>query len=772
MIDFTCPGCQSPHKANEAFAGRRAKCVRCGATLHIPHISGEATFAEHAVLETDEEREQRFEYARQMAAEEGAAENGESAVDPTKKRKKPLRLLAAILAFLLIGGGICYFVFMGEPPPVVKKKEAPPIEEELPPPPPPVVEAPKVVVPPPPAPILVNADRLHLEYIRDQKGTDAKYGGKLLEVRGNCFNFLVARLEFQTSTAGGDVAIGGIRAVLPAYLNHFGEDKEVGLALLGSMAAPALAVPGVRPTAGRPVAVRGVYWGSGNLKNAQLVRLMAPADDLYLGKPVIVEGVVLGVDEGDHGAAIVTFVPATTVPVVTISCRFLVATSKEAQKLRPGDRTIIGGTCSGRDWLTVKLENCAIGNPPGGAGGTPVRVAAPKLMADYEADLLRYPPIPPDLPPLKVSAEQLAVAYRENAATAEAKYAMRRLIVTGYVLRREERTKTVRFETGTDSGGWTVRSALLPADYARVPTDEPELSFIGDFYGKGSSNLLQLESAKHFDPDAGNPNVQLLTADYLPTAPGRQWTALRVAYTDAPKNVKVTPFAKPKPHEQQVSKLQYRILPDRRMQAVLLQSGSTTGKTLFADDAPEIKWFGKPLPVAGPFAKIVETAKFRTTEWYVELGIAYPKGGGDDAPPAGADPKDAGYQWQPFLRLNSKVGRVWTHEPAPGVSIKMAVESFGKDTAGRPTVKLLSVMTDAKFKGKRLETELVLVKGIGEVKRVLTLHDSEGAKVLMEQKLDGEPKQVEELTLERVAEVKRFLDAFGRAAVRRIIPGG
>ena len=208
------------------------------------------------------------------------------------------------------------------------------------------------------------------------------------------------------------------------------------------------------------------------------------------------------------------------------------------------------------------------------------------------------------------------------------------------------------------------------------------------------------------------------------------------------------------------------------MVAVLVQQGSTPAKSLFAADAPEIKWLGKPSPTAGSFAKVVESAKFRITDWYVELGVAGPQFGSDAAPPAGADPRDSGYRWQPFLRLNSKVGRIWTHEPAPGVAVKTAVDSFGKDAAGRPSVKLVSVMTDAKFKGKRLETEFVLVKGIGEVKRVVTLHDADGAKVVMEQMLAGEPKQVEPPPLERVAEAYRFLNAVGRAAVRRVIPGG
>ena len=36
MIPFTCPGCRTAHTANEAFAGMRAKCIRCGTTLFVP----------------------------------------------------------------------------------------------------------------------------------------------------------------------------------------------------------------------------------------------------------------------------------------------------------------------------------------------------------------------------------------------------------------------------------------------------------------------------------------------------------------------------------------------------------------------------------------------------------------------------------------------------------------------------------------------------------------------------------------------------------------
>ncbi len=39
MIQFTCPGCANSHAADETFAGLRARCVVCGASIRIPKTS-------------------------------------------------------------------------------------------------------------------------------------------------------------------------------------------------------------------------------------------------------------------------------------------------------------------------------------------------------------------------------------------------------------------------------------------------------------------------------------------------------------------------------------------------------------------------------------------------------------------------------------------------------------------------------------------------------------------------------------------------------------
>ncbi len=740
MIKFTCPGCHCAHQANDAFANRRAKCVRCGATIVIPQHDGVAWYSEEATELPD-----GTEIASNEPMDEEIEEQFE---EPAPPRKSKRALIVAILAFLLIGGAVYYFVLMGDAPPPAKKAVVA-IEEDKP-------ELPAVIVPPvetkivpvvvvaTPDPIQINADRLALELIQDPKATDAKYANKLLEVQGNCLSFLVAKLEFQTATAGGDVAVGGIKAVLPEFLNRFAEDKEQPMALLGGMVLVSLTPPDDKPKPGKPVAVRGVYWGSGNLKEARLVRLSSPADTRYLRKPVLIEGEVFGVSESDNGSAEVLFYLPTTVPLVNLSCRFLVSTSPEALKLKRGQKVVIGGTCSGRDWTTVRLDNCSIGNPPGN-GGPPISVTTNQLISDYEADLLRYPPIPADSPPIRVTAEQLANAYRLNAKEAEERFAMKRLIVSGYLLPREPRGSTVKFETGTDSGKIEVKAAMLPVEYSHLPTDEPELCLLGNFYGKGSSSVLQLEDARYFDPDSANSNVQRLTADYFPMEANRTWNVLRVNFTEPPSApVKLPKFGpKPKPIEHVVTKLHYRINSDKVLQTLQLQAGTIPFESAFPD-ASAVKWVGKPMPLTSPFVPIIETIKLRTTDWFVEYGTRTPKT--DDERPAsvpGTDPKDAGLNWQPLLRLNSKLGRVWSYELAPGVRVQTAVESFGNDSTGRPSVRLLSTLTDDKVKSRQIETAVTLVKGVGEVLRVVTLHDGDSSRVVMEQRIESESKPAE-----------------------------
>lgn len=123
MIKFTCPGCHCAHQANDAFANRRAKCVRCGATIVIPQHDGVAWYSEEATELPD-----GTEIASNEPMDEEIEEQFE---EPAPPRKSKRALIVAILAFLLIGGAVYYFVLMGDAPPPAKKAVVA-IEEDKP----------------------------------------------------------------------------------------------------------------------------------------------------------------------------------------------------------------------------------------------------------------------------------------------------------------------------------------------------------------------------------------------------------------------------------------------------------------------------------------------------------------------------------------------------------------------------------------------------------------------------------------------------------------
>lgn len=139
MIHFTCPGCKAAHTANEAFADRRAKCVRCGASMYIPREDGEATFAPYGVLDRANSGPASAAGSGPNSAaqneQEGKAGRGEG---ETGRRRNNLGLVIGILILLLIAGIVAY-IFLRPKPAEPTKKADPPVQttEPTPEPPPP-----------------------------------------------------------------------------------------------------------------------------------------------------------------------------------------------------------------------------------------------------------------------------------------------------------------------------------------------------------------------------------------------------------------------------------------------------------------------------------------------------------------------------------------------------------------------------------------------------------------------------------------------------------
>jgi hypothetical protein len=443
MIRFICPGCQHSHKANPSFAGLRAKCIRCGAAILIPKVQQKSPGPSKAKedefnLEDDLSSGGRIpsqsdhsatyppidEAVSSSVDSDGTAElvqpsgtvdddnefgsnldgsdnpdltDGSSASafdDPAdeeshrqstsrKKRGKLNPKLVFLMLLLIAGGGAVYYFFFRKAPsiPTPKKTEILP-QEEMPEQFPPPYEFVGPILPPapPPEPIRMNAEQLNAELARDFQATNAKYAGKLMELQGECERFQSARLTYRVNSTDSQIS-----AVLPIYLSKFRDEDGKPIApasmpaLLGGWYTMIELPPEIKPIPGRPVAVRGVYRSDGEMIQADLVRLQAPADELYLGKMLTVVGKVAGDEEDENGLKQVTFAKWSSSGFVDIRCRMTkLATS--TLRVKTGDTIAITGKCSGRKNYRVWLENCSVLKP----GGNPL--SALKLAADHSGE--------------------------------------------------------------------------------------------------------------------------------------------------------------------------------------------------------------------------------------------------------------------------------------------------------------------------------------------------------------------------------------------------
>lgn len=730
MLLFYCPGCRAEHKANQAFAGRRAQCVRCGAAMRIPATSGldgvlipapdeEPPAAADEEMDIDalavrdgEEREQYQPDESDPTADEQAAGN------PWPRR---LGVLAALLAV-----GVAGYVFTrpGSPPPKPAAKVVPePEAEEPPPPPPPPTVTPTEFVGPPRPPEEVyafTADRFMEEHTLGRAAFEERYKGKLVEFQGTCYRLAGGRLIFNNHVRTRDDESFWAAADLPAFAVPDAQ-RDALRAALGPGPTANLDRPPVTPAPGRPAAVVGRYLGGKLLKNARLLRVTAPADEKYLKRRVTLTGVFSHLGGHEDGTPLF-FEPETTTDLVHVECLFRPPLRDALRTIPKGQTVTVTGVCSGRsDFYFIRFDNCTLG------GGGDVAANVWPLVREYEADIRPVPPADRTAPPLAVTVEQLSRAYQENPAAADAKYRQKYLAVSGRVLARTPAARQVQFEVETDVKVRVV-AAFTPANFARVPADEPAVGVRCVCHGLDAGGVLRLESCEAFDPDDGDPAVPRLTADYFPLKAGAEWTAVRLLDPNPPPEP-AKPAAKPaKPPAYSVLRLHYKMAEDGRLVAALVQKG-TTPDTAAATAA--VKW-GAKLPRPTP----VQDQRFRVGEAYLEVGT--PKVPPPERPKAVQDL----FAWAPFLRLGAKPGRDWAHEDAAaGTTTQYRATKFFADARGRPAVRVIATATGTapKAAGGRQETAMVFVKGVGLVSQKVELYPAEGPSRVVFEEAREEP---------------------------------
>lgn len=798
MIDFVCPGCLSTHSANEAFAGLRARCVVCGAAIVIPESSGEvatgwdlgshasgsagpmpskpsipASRSSRPVALDEEEQEENLEDLDELEEmeeieeqeEEGAIEDDtfeespprvrkrpiasgedmllfnklddeellgedsesepgvkakkkkkksknvdsfeapetteavtplEEAVSAEERRKRQLRIgIAIVVTILCVSMAIYVAFFRGEtppklepPPPPPPKKEPPPKKVD-PPPPPPVEPAP---APRPYRPTnQFTAASFYLERSADPAGFDKTYGD----------SYVIIQATHARTSPTGVITLAessddptGIVCMPP---------KPRGpqpAATQPEPSAPVSASTALKP--GQSVTIRGIYVPPLRLIESEVVKTGSAADAEYVDKDIEITGTVAQTNPDAVGERFpsVTLEPTTTDSPITIRCLFPVLEQEKISKLTPGQAVTIRGRCEGRLFRTVRLHNCSFVAPTDPPDPSYTRIASDQFFAAYEMDLLPAPRPRPETTAIPVSSEHLASAFETNLKLANANYRFVPVQVSGRILERRPSNRTIVLESRTNDR-YQIVAAFSPANFAMV-RNEKEVLVRGVCVGVRDVRFIRIENAELL---ALEPR---LVAEFLPFEPGRE-----LLYESlSPGKAKDNP----------ITQLKVRMNDTDMIGTVAIRSGTFPGGTLFGDQSLQPRWTRDLTKLKVPPTPVI--SQHRLKDETIEIR-PFP------TPPIQPSP-----WWDPVLKLGCKKKESWSSEMPDGRTVTYTVLDFRKDETLREVVELRRVLKNPKVPNIWEESVITYVRGLGEVRRIVTSQTITGTAVaVMEMRL-------------------------------------
>jgi hypothetical protein len=707
MIRFICPGCNTPHDANETFTGLTARCIRCGATLQIPAENGIATLVDEDSLGTTR----------------GKTGTKEPDSAPIWKQRKAQ--IGAGVGVVVLAAALYYFTSDDPPPeppppapkPAAPKKEEPPPKEEEPPPSFPEAPAPhrKVMGP-------YTAARLMAERAADPTGFDRKYAGRLLLVRGvvtaaqtsGCTVGAIddkgipcqwlkpaptpplapqvitpklpiaktpdAKLPDPKSVPGAPAAKGSQKAA---------DAKQIAGNLPQGKAEPQPPIapnPPPKLVVGQPVTVRGDYAGLLRLTDAEVVSTSCPGDEQLLNRDFQVTGIALPrvMPKEFSRYAMLTLEPPTTDTPITLQCYFRLGQEESVGLVKPGQRVTIRGRCSGRVKGVVRFDNCTLVAPTDPPDQTFAEVSVERVFEAYEDDLRVNPRTDRSVPPIRFAPERLAEAFEVNPVQAASDFQDKYVEITGRVVDRRPATRTIVFETGTNRQ-FQVTAAFIPSQFLLLP-DDRVITIRGVCTGVGGRAYVQVESAEYVDPDG--PDAPRTVADYLPLRATRPLFFHHLTPAKATDNP--------------IQRIRLTYLDPDLIQTTPVLVGTFPGTSLFGSDGHRPRWT-VDLTKQNPPTTLT---KYRVRDGYIEIQQA-------------AQGTNVAPWWDPVFRIGRKRGDFWSAESGDGRLVRYTINGFTKDETGKDQVEIGRLLTHTKDPNKREETTIVYTLGVGEVRRTI-----------------------------------------------------
>ena len=741
MIEFACPGCTKPLEANRAFAGFETRCLRCGTVIRIPPKSGDAAptltsaglpkprraAASQLPQEPDDsapEQESGLEPGpasatatleepplakrRSLKAEREPEPVGEAPAEAppvvatgANKRKKQ-KIIGGSAAGAILVIVLLVVAFSGKSPKPALKNDTPapaPKKEEQPPPP--KKEEPKKVVVYEPAPMPravrpaveyeLTAAALLLEYGEAPPAADLKYDGKDLLIRGVFHSYSLGKV---TLVPNEEKSTPLSFTLLPPVEFRTGE---------------LLPNPGLTP--GQPVVLRGTYRTGCRFTEATVEVADSPADKAFLNKSVCLDGAVIRSVNSPTGSVpfpSLTLEPPATDSKFNLTCYFKSSDLDEVMRLKPGQRIDIRGRCSGRSYASVRLDNCAIVTPENAPGSEVTRLPADAFFTECEADLLAYPRVNlknPAIELMPVTAEGLGHAYQVDPRSANLTYRNKAVQLSGYVKEKHAATRMLVLQCGTDSA-YSVAAVFSPRAFDALPEDRNVV--VRGVCSGVSGGYIRVDSAE--SAETGGATALRTDVEFLPYRLGKEHIVDQIT----PSNRKDCP----------IKRMAIRFGGDDMIQIALLKQGTFPGTSLLRDPLPEPKWTTY-IPKLPP-----QVRRYRVRDGVVEIGQPFVAG----------EKKEE--FWEPIIKSALKKGQSWSVRFPDGKMATYTVMNLTKVEGKPEQLETKRTLRDPMDPTRWEETGSTYVRGVGEVRRIITARtDRNEAVVLSETRLvtDGAP---------------------------------
>jgi hypothetical protein len=441
------------------------------------------------------------------------------------------------------------------------------------------------------------------------------------------------------------------------------------------------------------------------MTDCEVVRITAPADEDFKDKEVEITGIVSQGSQTNSETPerfpTLVLEPPLTDTLISIRCLFRPTEKETLAKLRPGQPVTVRGRCEGRSFRVVRLHDCSLVSSEEATMGGAIRAKAERFFAAYEADLLPVPRPDPAVPPVIVSAEQLALAFSSDLPNANATYRYKNVEVSGKVVGRFA-PNTVVLETGTNDR-YQVAVVLMPLRFAAL-RDEKSMTLRGTCVGvRGAA--VRVENGERYDADAANPAVRTV-AEYLPLQAGRELQYESLSIEKAKDNA--------------ITQFRVSIVAPDTIRSTPLRTGIFPSGSLFGESSPQVRWL-RDFTKSDPKGKLPpphpHVAHYRLKDGLVELR---------DTPPPPAQPSP---WWDPVFRSGLKRGESWTSEMPSGQTVTYTVVGFSKDQQSRHCVELSRVVKSPMDPETWEESRITYALGVGEIRRVVSWHATNGRSI-------------------------------------------